>query len=287
VEGKNHVWKPLDETTTKLFRVPLLCHDLRNFDYATGALGRPYFETNVAIGFAGYCFEALTIIAHIVRCFGEMVAYNGGASRPYPEAIAHLIRTIVERYFAQHQNRNLQVVDFLAVGFSALNGKPWGFKISHRPATGATVEPLTMGVDDFHVIGNMAEDNPSFRDGLIELRQRIMAHREKLEARRDFREVFQLEHEKARHDLADKEIIEDETRKKIENVYAEKVGGILQKMEVLCDGDTTLITFTRDDRPHIYDGLPLIGDALGFMPVIEKMGRRRFEPPDAAVDRAR
>jgi hypothetical protein len=275
VEVKKDVWKPLDETTTKLFRVPLVCHDLMNFDRDTGALGTPYFETSVAIGFAGYCFEALTIIAHVVRCFGEMVAYEGGTPRPCPEGIAELIRTIVERYFAQHKNRDHQVVDFLAVGFSPVDGKPWGFKIRYRPATGSTMKRLTMGIDDFYVIGSMAVDDPTFRDGITELRQHIEAHRRELETRRDLYQGFELELEKARHDLAEKKIIEDETRKKIDNPYAERVGGILQKMEVLRgDDETTIISFTRDDRPHLYDGLPEIGHSLGFIPVIEGMGRR-------------
>jgi hypothetical protein len=272
VEEKPGRWKSLDETTTKLFRVPLECHHLDSLDPRTGAWRAPYFQTTIGIGFAGYCFEALTIIAHITRCFSELVAYEGNA-RPVPRNIAESMRAIVERYFAQHQNPASQIVDLVAVGYSAIDGRPWAFKISHTPRKGTTIEALSMGVEDFHVLGSMATDDPSFAENIKDLRGRIAEHREKLAIKRDVQPTFELDLEEARHDLAERKIIEEETRKKIEDVYAHKIGGILQKMEVSHEGEATIISFTRDDRPHLFDKLPLVGKSLGFIPVIEKMGR--------------
>jgi hypothetical protein len=56
-------------------------------------------------------------------------------------------------------------------------------------------------------------------------------------------------------------------------VYAHKIGGAAENGN-LSQRETTVISFTRDDRPQIFDGLPLIGiPGLGFLPVIEKIGQ--------------
>ncbi len=68
-----------------------LCHHSDEMYF--GAWRNPYFETEVGIAFAGYCFEALTIIAHITRCLEEIVASEGDEPKPDPRNWAvHLRR---------------------------------------------------------------------------------------------------------------------------------------------------------------------------------------------------
>jgi hypothetical protein len=100
-----------------------------------------------------------------------------------------------------------------------------------------TAAYLADGADDFHVIGSMGSDDPSYAKSVRDLQRRIKAHKSELRADDRSDAEFEFEREQARHDLAAKKMKEEETRKRIESDYAERIGGVLQKMEVFREGE--------------------------------------------------
>ena len=57
-------------------------HVLEGFDADTVTLQNPYYETEIGIGFAGYCLEALTIIALFSRVMEQLVDVAEEGTRP-------------------------------------------------------------------------------------------------------------------------------------------------------------------------------------------------------------
>ncbi|MEW5424174.1 hypothetical protein HNS03_19835 [Amorphus sp. 3PC139-8] len=257
----------------KLFRVRIRCHSLDEFDVHTGSWSSPYYETEIGIGYAGFCFEALTVIALITRALEDLAATEGGTPKPEPEGIARLVVAVVDRYFKQHKRAETQSIELFLFGFSAIDLTPWLWKIVHKSGKGTTTAPLPLGSDDFHVIGNITTST-SYMKKVVELKSWIKKHKEKLRKGQGEDAHFELQLEKARHESADNKAVEEETLAQIESEFAQGVGGILQKMEAFEVGGRTSISFTRDDRQHILDGLPAAGrPGLGYVPIGEKMGR--------------
>lgn len=266
-------YRPLDECTVKLFRVRVRCHALDDLDLDTGSWSAPYYETEIGIGFAGFCFEALTVIALITRAIEDVVASENGSPKPTPEGIARLAKAVVERYFRQHGNPKSQSVELFLFGFSAVDRRPWLWKIVHQ-AGGTTDTQLPLGAADFHVIGNI-NTSTDYLKRVDELRGRIDKHKNDLRERGGEDAAFEFHLEKERHASADSRAIEDETLMKMESEFAQGVGGVLQKMEAFEIGGSTVIGFTRDDRAYILDQLPTVGQpGLGYIPIVQKMGRR-------------
>jgi hypothetical protein len=86
-EFRDNEWHPHSEQTVKLFRVPVNCYRANDFVYETASWQNPYFQTEVALGFAGYCFEAMTIISLFSRAMEQLVSQNG-EPRPDTDAMA-------------------------------------------------------------------------------------------------------------------------------------------------------------------------------------------------------
>jgi hypothetical protein len=265
-------YKVLTETTSKLFRVRVRCHDLNGLDLSTGGWTNPYYETEIGIGFAGYCFEAQSIIALVTRALEDLAATDGNQTKPHPAGIVGLAAKVVERFFAGHTNSREQEVDFLIFGYSPLNNLPWLWHVSHRPGAGVTKKELPLGPDDFHVIGSITSSS-NFVSSLEELRGRISSHKKGLQGQSGPDGAFELDLEVARHEAADKKAIEEEALSKIESEFAHDVGGVLQKMEAYEVGGATAVTFTRDDQSYVLDRLPMVGANLGYIPIGERMGR--------------
>lgn len=210
----------------------------------------------------------------ITRTLEDLAATEGGTPKPEPEGIACLVEAVVDRYFKQHKRAETQTIELFVFGFSAIDLTPWLWKIVHKSGKGTTKTSLSLGADDFHVIGNITTSTGYMRR-VGELRKRIKKHKEKLREQQGEDAHFELQLEKARHESADNNAVEDETLAQIENEFANGVGGILQKMEAFEVGGRTSISFTRDNGQHILDGLPVIGrPGLGYVPIGEKMGRK-------------
>lgn len=267
--------KLLTEHTNKLFRLRVRAHDGNSFDHDTGSWQNPYFETEIGLGFSGYCFEALSIIAYFSRALEELadVSVNQVRARPSERGIAELLGRIVIKYFSSHNNKEERTVSFIIFGYSAINGEPWAFCVKHSNAIGVNIIPLSLDVNDVHIIGS-ATSSTSVDQRIEQIRKMIRRHKEDLKQQdiQDGRFIFDLEF--SRHESADKKSIEEEVLAIAESVDVKDVGGVIQKMEAYNINGKTLIAFSRDRTSDLLDGLPMVGDQLGYLPVLEKMGRR-------------
>lgn len=265
-----------NETTMKLFRIRISCHSLAGLDLRTGAWTDPYYSTEIGIGFSGYCFEGLTIIALASRCLEHLVASEGPA-KPIPNAlgITNVLKEVVSRFFETHTSPSSQWVDFLVFGFhSEIESKPWLYQISHRPKSGVTSCLLPLTETDFHVVGSIQTEGP-YKSAITDLRSRIDSHKKRLKLRPTADNPgFELDLETARHEVAGKKAIEHETLLWMENEFAVSVGGQLQKMELYEECGSGVATFTNHAGGSIFNALPLVAlPGLGFVPIVERMGR--------------
>ena len=172
---KNGNWHPLSDQTIKLFRVPVSCHRLDDLDPGTGGWRTPYFRAEVAIGFAGYCFEAMTIIALFSRVMEQLVS-QAGEPRPEPDAMARILECIVTNYFASHTERKMHSVHFLLFSFSA--GRPWIAQVSHVPT--GPIEPTVeiLRSNAVYTIGDAGDT--AFKTFIEETLERISKHAREL-----------------------------------------------------------------------------------------------------------
>ena len=134
-------WIPIVETTTKLFNINVRCHTIGSLDGHTGSFRDPYFETEVCIGFAGYCVEAQSIIALFSNCVENLAADDAFVSnnpRPTPTALANLLKEIIDRYFSRHTISAQQVVQFVLFGYDGNN--PWIARIIKSAGNKAEIE---------------------------------------------------------------------------------------------------------------------------------------------------
>lgn len=264
----------INETTEKLFRLRINCFHLENLDNQTGAYSSPYFETEIGIGFSGYCVEALSIIATITRCLEGLIADSTDKPLPTPKGIVALFYEVISRYFSKHSQSKTQVVDFFVCGYSPTRGNPWLAKIVKRPKKDVSIEWLNLDQNDFHAIGNIIQVDPKYQTEINELRDRIAKHKATLQSNRDDIEAqFEHERESARHDIAQKKTIERKTLSRLYDPFVHGVGGVLQKMEIYQQGQSARVVFTKDNRAYLLDGLPTVdGHCLGVIPIAENMG---------------
>lgn len=268
----NGIWSPLQETTLKIYKISVACHQLDSLDTSTGSWTAPYFQTQIGICFAGYCFEALTIIGLFSRCVEQLVVDGTDQPVPEPKKIAGLLCEVTKRYFADHKDTGQQDVEFLMFGFAHSDGEPWVAKVTHTATAGATfaeweypllATSLFTGGDVGNGISKKVND----------IRARIDKHARALDPKK-FDDLFNYDLEIARHRQGDKKYVEDSALREIDNDLSATVGGILQKAElflVTCN-NSALLTFCRDDKSDMLDGLPEVAPRLGFVPVIERLG---------------
>lgn len=265
-------WKPLQETTQKIFRVRVACHLMGSFDTSVGSWNNPYIMTNIGIAFAGFCFEALTIINLFTRCVEQLVVDGTTESMPEPQRIVNLLREITQRYFHGHSAHDQQDVAFLVFGFSLPDQEPWAGKVTHSYAEGARLEEWEspLRVDSLFAAGDVGQTLVS---RLNEVRQRVAKHSAKLK-QKGFNDFFEFDLERARHQTGVKKHVEDSVLQTLADDLQVTVGGVLQKVELYSlDHRASYMAFCRDDKQHILDGLPSVGNQLWYVPVVERMGK--------------
>ncbi|OKO85054.1 hypothetical protein [Bradyrhizobium sp. AS23.2] len=131
-EKKKHEWVPFTELTVKLFAIPLRCRELeKSRDTQRGGVWtNPYHVTQIGIAFAGYCFEALTIIALVEKCMGSL-ATMGSATLPEPEMTANFVEAMADRHPKTHTRTDTQSFQFLIFGFWPETKSPWLAELSY------------------------------------------------------------------------------------------------------------------------------------------------------------
>jgi hypothetical protein len=263
-------YKQLSNATSKLFRLRARCHHVASLDTLTGGWHAPYYETEIAIGFSGYIFEALSILTLVTQAFDQLVTPGQGEPRPEDELLAEMVRVICERFFGPETSSLNRPVDFLMFGYSATTGSPWLWKISNTLTGGSQKTRLRLGPLDLHYIGSV---DLTFQSKVAELRNRISKHRDRLRPETGPDSVFEFELETARHQNADKKIIEDKALSWFGKEMT-SVGGVPQKVEAFEVGGRTVVTFSRGIEDYILSGLPIVGpEQLHHVPVLEKLGR--------------
>jgi hypothetical protein len=251
----------------KLFRIRVQCHHLEELNAAGTADWRnPYYTTEVGLGFAGYCFEAMTIITLFSRAMEQLVS-DAGEPRPNPTAISNILAKIVRDYFSGHANKAAWDVHFLLFGYHGPEAWVARLDFTAKGLTGPTVEPLVR--HKVHAI-------PDARDGAFvasthSILDRIAKHADDMREQVD----VELDLEQARHRDAAKKSVEESLLDKIENEFNATVGGSVQKLEVYRKGDSAAVAYTRETRSDILDHLPLAGDRLCYMPIDEQLGRKK------------
>jgi hypothetical protein len=123
-------------------------------DFDIAAWRHTYYQTELGIGFAGYCFEAMTIIALFIRAMEQLVS-EADEPRPEPNAIANVLAAVIRGYFADHANPITQRVHFLLFGFTA--ERPWIAQVGYTPAglVGPIVNDLVP--NRVHAIGDAGD----------------------------------------------------------------------------------------------------------------------------------
>ena len=266
--------KTISDTTVKLFAVPVRCYTPDCLKPVTSAWCNPYFETLIGLGFSGSCFEGLTIVAHITQSLGALLAPDGGKPVPIGEGLVNLIAELTKGYFAKHSQDGNPIVQIVVFGFS--DERPWVGKISWD-----TKSELNQEFDWATAKTLVCVGEPGlFEQYAQKLRTKIQNHKAQLNRRTGAaatkdNEAYLPELESARHDVADKKVVEEAMLKNIETKFVEGIGGVLQRLELSLDGHDVFAGFTRDDRPYL-DGssTTVAGDAvLTPVPIVEKMGR--------------
>lgn len=266
-------WQTLSDTTEKLFAIPVRCHELGSLTPVLGAWTDPYYRTTIGVGFSGSCFEGLTIIAHLTRCFAALVAPDGDRPRPCKEGVLNLVQRLVSVYKDKHHAPEGVVLHLLIFGFDGVD--PWVGRVSWVGKDNVTSTVQIATPETLECIGQPGV----FEQYATELRRRVDAHRKKTTQKRQGGDdpEFERSLSLALDDLAERKAVEEGMLREIEASYAESVGGVLQRLELATDGNTVEAGFTQDDRPYLesaYSSIA-IGTCLGPIPIVERMGRSR------------
>lgn len=170
-------WTPLNDVTTKLFKTRVNCYRLSGLDPTTGVWSDPYYATDIGIGFAGHCFEAMSTIALYQRCVDQLVADSDRDPRPDPIKLAHILVAIASRWFRDHRSVNGHEVAFLLFGFSPLDGEPWAAQVEHSRGNDAKLIRCSYPLDAKSVfsIGDVGSEE-RFQASVAKIRQRIQKH---------------------------------------------------------------------------------------------------------------
>lgn len=265
----NTNFDPYVDATPKLFRILVRCFDL-DFQPATGLPGSPYYETEIGIGFAGQCFEAMSIIALGQRCLATLTDTMRTGSRPSHDGIVNLVRVLSDRFFQTHRRPDRQDIDLIVYGYCPTSGEPRASHIRHRRNTATTTRSLSLTGNGFHVIGSAGGES-DFSETIEKLTKHIERHKVSIK-KRMFDDYFEFELEKSKHENAKAGAIENSVLSLVLKDTFGDLGGVLEKLEAFKVRDKAVTSYTSDSRPNIFEGLPSVNSAgLAFMPVTQNL----------------
>lgn len=276
-------FKTVSDTTTKLFAVPVRCYRIENLTPVVGAWVDPYFETQIGLGFSGSCFEALTVIALISQSLSALVAPDGDEPLPIRDGLVDLIAKHCETYFQGHSGDGKPIFFLLAFGFE--RDKPWVAKFTASKEDGIESNAVWADKNTLETVGQ----DKLFQQYAGDWRTRIQKHQRQVSAKKAESTAdgsFEKSLEVARHDVAERKIIEEKILSDIESEFVASIGGVLQRLELSIYGNRVVSGFTRDDRPYMLGTTFSVapGTRLGPIPIIEKMGRRARELDTSAPE---
>ena len=267
-------WKPITDTTTKLFRVPVGCYELQNLNFQTGAWSNPYYTKEIGLGFAGHCFEALSIVNFFMRAASQLVAVESGSQRPHPENLCAMLVEIADNWFASYSDPKGVHVEFLLFGYSPIDGEPWAGKIV-RPKgklAALTEWEAIMRPESVFGIGDIGQAR-SFTDNVADIRKRVLKKVNALNTVELERMGIEPDLESAKLQNADRMVVEDLIGNEVMDEAKATVGGVMQKIEVYPTSNYQgVVSFSRDDAPFELDRLSEVAPGLAYMGVSFAMG---------------
>jgi hypothetical protein len=150
-------------------------------EFDSGLWRRPYYSTQVGVAFAGYCFEAMSIIALYQRCLEQLIfdvqrrpsgVDDNYLPRPDPLQLAHILVQIANRWLRAFQNDVRKDVEFLIFGFSPQDGTPFAGTIGRResrPHLELTAWSQPLERDALYWVGDVHRQ-PKFEGAANEIR---------------------------------------------------------------------------------------------------------------------
>jgi len=275
-DKENGVWKPLNDVTTKLFRVQVACYEQHSLDCSTGIWRDPYFTTELGLTFAGYCFEAQSIINFFMRAVSQLVAIDHGPQRPEPARLCEMLAQVANNWFDGDHTPNDKEVEFLLFGFSPVDGEPWVGKVVRPKAGIAALRQFEMPLNERSLfsIGDVGQAK-KFTDAIDEIRKRVLYKANTVNSVGLEEIGLAADLEAARLQNADRMAVEDRIDAEIMDAGKTTVGGIMQKIEVFSTQESRgEVAFSRDDAPFKLDELGAVAPGLAYMGVAFQAGER-------------
>jgi hypothetical protein len=272
----NGNWVKVSDNTTKLFSISIRCHSANSFDADTSRLTNPYFQTDICIGFSGYCTEAFSIISLFQRAVSQLASEDEDNPKPEARGLLVYFSEIAKKYLHGHTNASTQRVEFLLFGFDAINNNPWVGRVAYDPSINSCSTDFRSPIDenDIYWIGDKSVVE-ILDDSVRKTRSQILRHKNALKLGDGDDAFFEYQKSTAQHDSADKKIIEQRVLDAIHNKFLETVGGAIQKMEIYGKEDHAAVaSHCSEIGVDFFDGLPSISNFnLFFLKVCERMGR--------------
>ncbi|GJE71717.1 hypothetical protein [Methylorubrum podarium] len=256
-------WVPLSDNTIKLFAVEVRCFKGDSLAPGFGAWVNPYYKTTIGLGFAGHCFEALTIIAHIQRAMAALVVLDGPPCEPTGKGLVNLAMDIARRYLNSHKHGSSRDFELLIYGWDGPDD-PWIGKIVWDKRN-KEIEARHTNPNRYSVItiGDGAKASGKFgwysRIRTKIARQLYLRSSESYSERGEFSQaVLAIEATKQ---------IERGIGYLVESKFVDTVGGVRQRLQIKWEVDKGIAAFTADNQPALMDGLPSVRTDMVLAPI--------------------
>lgn len=274
-------WIPQNDATPKLYKIPIACFRLSNFNPHAGGWYEPYYTTDVGIAFSGACYEAMSVIALYQRFLGTLASSSEDATaepRPEPQKLVEILVVIIDKWSAAG---TLQFeADFLLFGFSPQDGNPWCAHI--RRAKGAKAALINysnpLEVECVYFIGDGLASRSS-KEEIERVRSVMRRKARRMDAGEDEEDRFQYRLQRAKLGVLDKKYVEQSVLDQVASDEKATVGGVLQKLQIYGIHDHRgVAAFSRHAEDFDLDALPRAGDQLSYIPLVEQMGQTGERP---------
>lgn len=246
------------EHTPKLFAAPVRCFDPSALNLTNSVWTNPYYETVVGLGYTGNCFEALAVVAHIQRCFSQLVADDKTSPLPDSGLLAELAGELLDRFINAHKDKAKLTVRFVMFGWTP-DREPWIAKFGW--CKGAKDTPVFTAATraKFIAIGT----DPGAARAAAALQRSTANKHKRSTGPKDFDAELQvaLEH------LAVSDTVEQAVNSYLKTPHWASIGGRLEKLEIFPgDGDpcASYAAFTHDYDAPYWNGLSPVSKASGL-----------------------
>lgn len=234
------------DLTQKLFIVDVNSYALNSVVPGIGAAA-PYHQMKIGVGFSGDCFEALTVIAYIMRSLGALVDVDGAMPRPEPEGIVELVKQIVSLYLTEHRYGSARDVHLLLFGFA--EDVPWVATVRWVKASKLVRCELTDFVTKPLVAVGDGVSTSTFR-AVRRLRKSISDQVAKVRRNDEASEM-----RRARLEVIESSAVVAAIKRVVDDEFVPTVAGALQKVELILAHGIVTAAYVKDPVEHMLNQL--------------------------------